>query len=81
MLSLMIFLIILLVTAINIMYRFKYFGTLFSNYHTKYIFSGIKNDLMPIIGCSISLTFWSLYHVISISFCPKTRRGPKFIKK
>ncbi len=27
------------------------------------------------------LTFWSLFHVISIPFCPKTRLGPKFLKK
>ncbi len=37
-----------------------------------------KNDLMPVISCLTSLTFWSIFHVISIPFCPKTRIGPSF---
>ncbi len=40
-----------------------------------------KIDLMPVISCLTSLTFWSLFHVISIPFGPKTRLGPKFVKK
>ncbi len=39
------------------------------------------NDLMPVISCSTSLTFWSLFHVISIPFCSKARLGPMFVKK
>ncbi len=31
-----------------------------------------------VISC---LTFWSLFDVIFISFCPKTRHGPKLVKK
>ncbi len=27
------------------------------------------------------LIFWSLFHVISIPFCPKIHLGPKLIKK
>ncbi len=32
-----------------------------------------KNYLIPVISCLTSLTFGSLFHVISITFCPKTR--------
>ncbi len=38
-----------------------------------------KNGLMPAIRCSTSLTFWSLFHVISITFCPQTCLGPRFL--
>ncbi len=34
-----------------------------------------KNDIMPVISC---LTFWSLFQVISILFCPKTGLSPSF---
>ncbi len=40
-----------------------------------------KNDLMSVISSLTSFTFCSLFHVISISFCRKTCRGPKFLKK
>ncbi len=39
-----------------------------------------KNDLLPVISCLTSLTFWSLFHAISIPFCPKSRLGPKFLR-
>ncbi len=35
-----------------------------------------KSDLMHVISCLTSFTFWSLFHFISIPFCPKTRLGP-----
>ncbi len=37
-----------------------------------------KNDLMPVIRF---LTILSLFHVISIPFCPKTFLIPKVLKK
>ncbi len=39
-----------------------------------------KNNLMPVISCLTSLTFWSLFDVICILLCPKTRLGPKFLR-
>ncbi len=36
-----------------------------------------KNVLMPVVSCLTSLIFYSLFHVISIKFCPKNR----FLKK
>ncbi len=39
-----------------------------------------KNDLMSLISCLTSLTFWSLFHVIAITFCPKTCLGHMMLK-
>ncbi len=36
---------------------------------------------MHVISSLNSLTFWSLFHVISISFSPKTHFGPTFFKE
>ncbi len=40
-----------------------------------------KNDLMPVVSCVTSLTFWSLFHVIAIPLCSKTHLDPTFLKK
>ncbi len=41
-----------------------------------------KHNLIPVISCLTSLTFWSLFHVISIPFVQKlTRLGPKLFKE
>ncbi len=46
-----------------------------------YVISWWNNsDLMPVISCLTSLTFCSLFHVISIPFCPKTRLGATLLK-
>ncbi len=37
-----------------------------------------NNNLMPVISYMTSLTFWSLFHVISIPVCSKTRLGLSF---
>ncbi len=44
--------------------------TLHQNKHI--VFFSHKNELMPVISCLVSFNFWSLFHVISIPFCPKT---------
>ncbi len=36
------------------------------------------NDLMPVISCLTTLTFWAFVHVLSILLYPITRLGPKF---
>ncbi len=40
-----------------------------------------RNDLMPVISCLTSLTFWSLFHVISIPFCYTTCLDATFFTK
>ncbi len=40
-----------------------------------------KIDLMSIISCLTSLTFWTLFHVVFVPFCSKTNLGPKFLNK
>ncbi len=40
-----------------------------------------QNNSITVISCLTSLTFWSLFHFISISFSPKTHLSPKYLKE
>ncbi len=59
---------------------------LFSKRHTTWYLKSVegitvlchfhKNYLMSVIRCLTSLQFWSLFHLKSIPFCPKTHLSP-----